>query len=317
MKTNARGPWLLPFVSASTAEQAIALGKGGVPLAMVRVPPASASPTAEAAAFAMAAGYAPMFSMLAGHWAAFEQCSKVNPATHRCSANRTMWATTAPMVFAASLDACSYQSDSLLRFQAFASLAFGARGIFWRGARQCAGLSSPKFNLLASINSRIASWGDVFVPSAKGGAGGNPDGYNITRLWTGGGWALPTTVAVSPPGSVRGGLVESMDDDVLVAELGAMGRYATPLIYVVNKAVSSTIGGAPVREIRVRLHDVVASSPLEGACAAGTCQCGAGIIGRDVVLRLPGGSGQLVALVMQNHTEIHPGFGGPNLSNSY
>ena len=76
----------------------------------------------------------------------------------------------ARQVFVASLDACSYASDSLLRFQAFASVVFGARGIFWRGARQCAGLGTPKFGLLASINSRLAGWSGVFVPSYAGGS---------------------------------------------------------------------------------------------------------------------------------------------------
>ena len=72
-----------------------------------------------------------------------------------------------------------------------------------------------------------------------------------------------------------------------------------------NKRVSNTIGGAPVREVRVRLRGVIASSPIAGSCAAGTCTCGAGILGRDVILNLPGGSGQLVALVMQNASAIH------------
>jgi hypothetical protein len=170
---------------------------------------------------------------------------------------------------------------------------------------------------LAQINSRIAGWGDVFVSSATGGSSGSPDGYNITQLWASNdGWPLPAEASAAAPGSIPGGLVEAIDSaDVLVAELGAMGRYATPLIYILNKAVSTEIGGAPVREIRVRLRNIIASSPLEGDCNAGTCQCGAGIIGRDVIVQLSGGSGQLVALVPQNHTEIHPGFGGSSSSN--
>ena len=60
-----------------------------------------------------------------------------------------------------------------------------------------------------------------------------------------------------------------MDADLLVAELGSQGHYATPLIYVVNRAVSLERGGAPVRHIRVRLRGVAASQPLEGDCTAG------------------------------------------------
>ena len=97
-----------------------------------------------------------------------------------------------------------------------------------------------------------------------------------------------------------------MDADVLVAELGSMGHYATPLIYIVNRAVSLDKGGAPVRTIRVTLRGVAGSQPLEGDCSAGACQCGAGIVGREVVVRLPGGAGQLVAVSMLNTSLLHP-----------
>ena len=65
-------------------------------------------------------------------------------------------------------------------------------------------------------------------------------------------------------------------------------------------------GGAPIRTIRVRLRGAAANQPLEGDCTAGACQCGAGIVGRDIVLDLPGGSGQLVALSMLNTTLLDP-----------
>ena len=102
------------------------------------------------------------------------------------------------------------------------------------------------------------------------------------------------------------GLVERVDDNVLVAELGSLGHDATQLIFVVNREVSLARGGAPVRQVVVRLRGVAASQPLEGDCTAGACQCGAGIVGRDVVLQLPGGSGQLVALSMLNTSLLDP-----------
>ena len=97
-----------------------------------------------------------------------------------------------------------------------------------------------------------------------------PCGRNITKIWAGQGWALPVTTSawVVHPGAT--GLVEAMDDDVLVAELGSMGHFAVPLIYVVNKAVSLERGGAPVR---TTLRGVAGTQPLEGDCAAGACQC--------------------------------------------
>ena len=105
-----------------------------------------------------------------------------------------------------------------------------------------------------------------------------------------------------------------------MAELGSMGHDATPLIYVLSKQVSMDVGGAPVRTIRVTLRGtapgataanpgppgVGATQPLEGDCKAGSCTCGAGQLGREVVIRLPGGSGQLIALNFQNYTEVHP-----------
>ena len=44
--------------------------------------------------------------------------------------------------------------------------------------------------------------------------------------------------------------------------------------------------------------DVQAMQPLEGDCAASRCQCGMSLLGSTLKLRLPGGSGQLVALVL-------------------
>ena len=290
LRTVARGPWLLPFASAHSGSEAVGLGDAGVPLAMPAVPPLSGS--AIDAATSIVKDYGSMYQMLSRSWR-----GSTAPGT-----NRTVWTNHAKMVFVASLDACSYDSDSLLRWQAFGALAFGARGIFWRGARECAGLGTDKFGLLKSINSRIKGWGDVFVASASPYPG--PSGYNITKVTTGDGWPMPPGSGVTNPTATS--LVESMDDNVLVAELGSKGDYATPLIYVVNRDVSLRRGGAPVREIRVRLRGVAANQPLEGDCTAGACQCGAGIVGRDIVLQLPGGSGQLVALVMLNTSLLNP-----------
>lgn len=291
LRTIARGPWLLPMAAAQSGVAAVALGNAGVPLAMPSVPALSASATVIAAAIVK--DYATMYQQLRMDWRGTKDGNNV-----------THWKSHGKMVFVASLDACSYDSDSLLRLQAFGSIAFGARGVFWRGAGKCAGIGTDKFSLLKSINSRIKSWGDTFVASASAGPGGSPSGFNITKITTQDGWELPADSGVEKPAAT--GLVESMDPDVLVAELGAMGRYATPLIYVVNRAVSLERGGAPVRTIRVRLRGVAASQPLEGDCTAGACQCGAGIVGPDVVLDLPGGSGQLVALSMLNTTLLDP-----------
>ena len=88
---QARGGWLLPFVTAASTTQALALGKAGLSLAMPSVAAAadavpgggegdtaSATSTAEAAALAMVTSYAPMLDMLGQHWEGVEQCSHRN-----------------------------------------------------------------------------------------------------------------------------------------------------------------------------------------------------------------------------------------------
>ena len=93
---------------------------------------------------------------------------------------------------------------------------------------------------------------------------------------------------------------KAADDDVLVAELGSLGRFATPLIYVVNQRVALQPGAAGLRTIHVRLRgDVTATQPLEGDCVASKGQCGMSRLGAQLVLDLPGGSGQLVALTLR------------------
>ena len=292
------GRWLLPFASASNASAALALGKRGLAFAMPAVPAytgainAAASrssgggdvDSAERWAQAVASQYQPMRQMLAASYSP----DPLNPGE---------WLLDAYMPFAASLDACASESDSMLRWSAFSALAYGARGIFWRGAGVCAPLGSPKFSLLASINTRIAQWGNTFVASRpKSDYPGG--GYNITKLFATG---YRVAGAVAPGSGGASDLVQAADVDVLVAQLGSMGRPATPLIYIVDKRVSEKPGVAAVRTVHVTLHDsVTATQPVEGDCDAAHCQCGLSVVGRVVALRLPGGSGQLVALQLAN-----------------
>ena len=137
------------------------------------------------------------------------------------------------------------------------------------------------------------AWGNTFVsdtPPSDFGIGG----YNIPRLWSSG-FDVPS--AVRPGAGGPTDLVQSADADVLVAELGSMGRYATPLIYVVDQRVDESPGAAAVRTLHVTLReDITATQPIEGDAAASRGQCGLSLLGRTLALKLPGGSGQLVAL---------------------
>ena len=277
LRGEGRGNWVLPMATACDAGAAISMGKGGLPLAMPSVTIAEGRTAIEVAQAAVAQ-YEQMRQMLSLHW---------EPVR---SGGRVLWRNAgAFMPFMVALDACStVDSDSLLRFQAFAALAYGSRGLYWDGVRRCAGVGTAKFTLVSSINRRIVQWGNTFVSDAA------DHGYNITRMWSSG-WDMAGAFdKVGEPGD----LVESMDDDILVAELGAMGRDATRLIYIVNKRLSLDPGGAPVRELEVVLKHgyVTATQPLEGDCAATACQCGMSNLGNVVTLKLPGGAGQLVAL---------------------
>ena len=301
LRTFARGSWLLPLTTTTSAKAALELGQRGVPLSMPSVPsatsaafqppfassPSTGPPTRSSAvawAQAVVGQYEPMRAMLAA--------SYYPVVTNQ---GETRWQSDAPMPFVAAVDACASDSDSMLRWSAFAALAYGARGLYWQGAAACAPLGSPKFNLLASINKRIAQWGNTFVADQNPGIGAG-GGYNVTRMWSSG-FALPH--AVAPGSGGPGDLVQAADPEVLVVQLhpGDGRSTAIPLVYVVDQRVDHTPGAAMPRTIRVQLReDVTGTQPLEGDCTASRCQCNLGNIGNVLTIQLPGGSGQLVAL---------------------
>jgi len=281
LRTVGRGSWLLPLATAASASAALVLGRGGVPLAMPSTP-AVGGHSAVAWAQEVAGTYAPLWQMLGSSYEAVADTWPVQ------------WRSNAHMGFVAAVDACASESDSMLRWAAFSALAYGARGLFWRGAAACAPVGSSRFGLLASINKRIAAWGNTFVADTP--LSDNHDGgYNVTKLWSTG-FALPHAAR---PSAGATDLVQTADEDVLVAELGSLGRFATPLIYVVNQRVALQPGVAGLRTIQVQLRgDVTAAQPIEGDCAASRCQCGLSLLGPTLSLSLPGGAGQLVALAM-------------------
>ena len=73
------------------------------------------------------------------------------------------------LTFVASVDSCSGGSESLLRFASYASLAYGARGLWHSGVGGC--LSTGEggmFAMVSSINRRIAHWGSRPVSFEQG-----------------------------------------------------------------------------------------------------------------------------------------------------
>ena len=291
LKTYAHGSWLLPLTTTSSAKLALELGERGVPLAMPSVP--HSTPGGESAiawAQAVVAQYEPMRAMLAA--------SYVATITEK---NVTRWSSEAELPFVAALDACASDSDSMLRWSAFSALAYGARGLYWQGAGKCAPHGSAKFGLIASINKRIAAWGNTFVANLANPGRHPGGGYNVTRMWSSG-FTLPH--AVRPGSGGPTDLVQAADADVLIVKLQTPdGREerneATPLLYVVDQRVSHTPGAAQPRTVRVTLReDVKATQPVEGDCAASRCLCAMSLIGNVLTIKLPGGSGQLVALAI-------------------
>ena len=118
-----------------------------------------------------------------------------------------------PSTVAISVPVCATDSDSLLRLAAFASLpvAFASQRIngalWWEGVGECARIGTPKFELLENINLRItqAAWLDVFSHTGSG----------MTRVWSSASLHVDGSVS---PGSLRGGLIQSMSPELVVFE---------------------------------------------------------------------------------------------------
>jgi hypothetical protein len=188
-----------------------------------------------------------------------------------------------------AIPVCASNSDSFLRFAAFSSLWFAFRadgyqnlGALWfDGVGACAPVESGKFNLLASINTRITQrqWSYAFARRTHG---------STARIWS------TSTLNVSGgslvPGSVEGGLILSMDKDLLVMELNSS------VIYVLSTDLSTLAGGAPAREVRIMTDPNVSwTHAMEGNLFEGEAACDTRREGNRLLLRLPGGSGQLVS----------------------
>ena len=71
--------------------------------------------------------------------------------------------TTTPMTSAITIHPCTADSDSLLRFGAYMALPFGVQALWYEGVGQCARVGTTKFELLSSINTRLAQWVSVYV----------------------------------------------------------------------------------------------------------------------------------------------------------
>ena len=304
-----RGPWLLPIVYGVTSAGAAAgLAAQGAPLAAVTVALASQVATGATAVKTL------------------RLLGAVRTAIALNASSKASVAVAIPV--------CATNSDSLLRFAAYASLplAFTPRtagqrltgALIWEGLGQCATIGTAKFDLIANINNRLTqqAWISAFANTSA----------SSMRIWSTASFAVEGSVA---PGSIAGGLVEIMDDELLVFEfdVNRTGN-VNGTIYVVSAQLDIKPGGAPRRTVRIQLRGatcqyrnttkaaphqfckdcpgwqgevpmscsggVASTQPVEGSCFQNeptAASCGLHRVGNVLPLLLPGGSAQLVTYI--------------------
>jgi len=192
-------------------------------------------------------------------------------------------------------------SDSLVRFPAYAALAYGAEGIWYftynGGAIQKEGAYhteeevrkalTPLYPVAKKINHRIAAWGKQVLGRTPSGLFGTAFGAK-NALWpfkedTA---EIQSAEALAPPG--QGKLIAAMSDNLLAGILTAPGK--APLAMVVDCRTSKNYGDLPDREVTLRFAPgVIRVDVLEGRTSRRVKGC-------EVKLVLESGGGQMIEL---------------------
>jgi hypothetical protein len=192
-------------------------------------------------------------------------------------------------------------SDSLLRFPAYAALAYGAEGIWYfcynggslekegayRTEEEAEQALTPLYPVAQKINRRIAAWGPRVLGRTSTGLFGTAFGAKRAD------WpfkedagAARSVEALAVP--AKGKLIEAMSDGLLVGILTRPA--AAPLAMVVDCRASKTSGSLPPREVMLRFAPAVSRvNVLEGRRARA-------IRGNEVKLILEAGGGQMLEL---------------------
>jgi autotransporter-associated beta strand protein len=182
-------------------------------------------------------------------------------------------------------------SDSLNRFPAYASVAYGAKGVlyfcyafgcfqqngpFWTDAAVQAA-QTPFYVVGQKMNGRIAAWSSwVMDRNSPGLFGTIPTNQYYAALPDG--MAAPATNK----------LLQSASDRLVVGILTKPG--ATPLAMVVNGLCSVNFGDLPLRTVSLQFNpQVTGINVLEGGTSTHTN-------GNSITLTLEPGSGQLLQL---------------------
>ena len=202
-------------------------------------------------------------------------------------------------------------SDSMNRFQVYASLAYGAQGIWYftysfvmsgdmLSLQDGTGYATeddvkahltPTWRIIADINRRVAAWGPQLlgrVPQGVYHTGPWPDPLKEDKTLGGEQRRHALSLAQGSERPAKGKLVERMSDELLVGIIAKPDD--APLAMVVDKRVDSMPDALAPREIEVQFADCVVSiEVLEGRNSAP-------IAGNRLSLSLPAGGGQLVRL---------------------
>jgi len=194
--------------------------------------------------------------------------------------------------------ACPLPSDSLVRFPAYAAVAYGAHGIFyfcysggniervgpWQTPKEARAALTNLYPVVQRINHRIAAWGPRVLGTTSTGLFGTAFAAKAS------GAPSAASEGLQRPGPGR--LIDAMSPDLLAGVLVAKGR--APLVMVVDCRTSKRFGDLPDREVILRFHPNVSSvRVMEGRQS------------RDleaplVSLRLEAGGGQLLELHGRN-----------------
>jgi hypothetical protein len=178
---------------------------------------------------------------------------------------------------------CGVESDSLLRFQVYAALAFGAQGIWYftyrDGLQKGAGYEDeatvranllPGWAVAAEANRRVTAWGPRLL-------GRRPVGIFATGATFARGLA-----------PAEGRLVEAMSADLLLGVGSKDGE--APQVMVVDRRVDKQAGAVPRRDVELRFAAAVTGTDRIEDGGSRTAA------GNVVRLTLAGGEGVLLAL---------------------
>jgi autotransporter-associated beta strand protein len=191
-----------------------------------------------------------------------------------------------PMFNVAGAVGTSYMpSDSLTRFPAYATIAYGGKGYWYfcysGGSLQYVGPWSteadvrahltPLYDVSKRVNHRVLAWGpwvvDRYSPGLFGTIPGNPGG-------------------LTAPGG--GKLVQSASDRLVMGVLTKTN--ANPLVMVVNGLTSKNLYDLPLRTVTIQFHpQVTGINVIEGGTSFH-------VEGRVIALTLEPGGGQLLEL---------------------